>query len=115
MAAANQFVPHLSNSQVLVLCREFDIAVYRIGDSCFKDTLPAVTHDKWFVSTLHDDPRLASDPVDIPDLATEIEAYRAAVHFLKLESLVAALEPEADFHYSAVMAEHRQNYVDYHR
>lgn len=90
MSNTNQFVAHLSDSQVVALCLEFDIAVYRIGDSCFKDTLPASMHDNWFVSTNYEDPRFESDlVVYIPEFPTEIEAFRAAVHFLKLNDVAS--------------------------
>lgn len=37
-----------------LLCRLYGIAVYRLGDSCFKDQTPQCDHQKWFVSVLSD-------------------------------------------------------------
>lgn len=43
--------PTMHNS---VLCRVFDVACYRVGESCFAADEPPENHGKWFVSVLPD-------------------------------------------------------------
>ncbi len=80
-------VPHLSDARVLELCRDFDIAVYQVG-KVYAHILPEADNQKWFVSALVDDFRISADVCKIPLTLSEMEANRAAVHFLRLEHIV---------------------------
>lgn len=49
-------VDHLLTTREAVaheaLCDLYDVAVFKVGDSCFRDSSPEEEHEMWFVSTL---------------------------------------------------------------
>lgn len=68
-----------------VLCQLYDIACYKVGDSCFASSADPASLDQWFVSTVvgsevdqHDAAR------DIPLCPDEKSAQALAVERLKL-------------------------------
>ena len=79
-----------------VLCRLYDVACYRVGDSCFSKDAPANEQDLWFVSTLAG---TFDDIVESIPLAASLEAAQAlAVQHLKLEDVFFGRSPQAAFH-----------------
>lgn len=67
-----------------LLCQEFGINAYRVGDSCFASTAPACDQDKFFVSWPLD---MGFDELGptIPLAETEEQAYALAVDKLSLK------------------------------
>lgn len=49
-------IDHLLATRLAVaheaLCDFFDVAVFKTGDTCFRDSSPVHEHELWFVSTL---------------------------------------------------------------
>ncbi len=79
-----------------VLCRLYDVACYKVGDSCFSKDAPANEQDLWFVSTLAG---TFDDVVESIPLAASLEAAQAlAVQHLKLEDVFFGRNPHATFH-----------------
>ncbi len=79
-----------------VLCRLYDVACYKVGDSCFSKDAPANEQDLWFVSTLAG---TFDDIVESIPLAASLEAAQAlAVQHLKLEDVFFGRNPHAAFH-----------------
>lgn len=68
-----------------VLCRFFDVACYRVGESCFANQAPASEQALWFVSVLADSELAADTDIrKLPLAPNEELAQAAAVHHLGL-------------------------------
>ncbi len=66
-----------------VLCRIYDVACYKVGDSCFRDQAPAHEHEQWFASTVVGSIVDSDEPV--PLAPSEAEAQALAVVHLRLK------------------------------
>ena len=70
------------------LCTKYDIAVYNVGESCFKNDADPKDHDKWFISTLHGEARFKVElDYEVPLSNTEDEAKELAVNIYKLDQI----------------------------
>ena len=68
------------------LCQKYDIAVFKVADSCFAYTSPPDEQEKWFISTLAEETRFQSNET-IPLADSEDEAKALAVKMYNLESI----------------------------
>lgn len=71
------------------LCSKYDIAVFKVADSCFAHTSSPEEQDKWFISTLAGETRFYSSET-IPLADSEDEAKALAVRMYKLDSITEA-------------------------
>ena len=68
------------------LCLKYDIAVFKVADSCFAHESPPEEQEKWFVSILAGETRFyASETIPLSD--SEAEAKALAVQMYKLDTL----------------------------
>ena len=65
-----------------VLCTLYDVAVFKVGDTCFRDSSSTEEQDKWFVSTLVGGEIQSSGEIPLADGMTA--ALRLAVEHLGL-------------------------------
>lgn len=76
-----------------VLCRLYDVACYKVGDSCFASEAPEDELEKWFVSTLVDETRF--DNTELIPLADTLAAAQAlAVEKLRLMEIFLEDTPQ---------------------
>ena len=68
------------------LCQKYDIAVFRVGDSCFANTSPTDEQDKWFISTLAAEARFDTS-VEVPLADSEDSAKALAVKIYNLHNI----------------------------
>lgn len=69
------------------LCQKYDIAVFKVADSCFAHTSPPEEQDKWFISILAGETRFYSSET-IPLSDSEDEAKALAVQMYKLDNII---------------------------
>ena len=68
------------------LCQKYDIAVFKVADSCFAHTSVPEDQEKWFISTLAEETRFHSSET-IPLADSEDEAKALAVKMYNLENI----------------------------
>lgn len=76
-----------------VLCLVYDVACYRVGDSCFAGDAPPDDHDKWFVSIAAGS--FDTDMSTVPLGASLADAEARAVEHLDLQALFFGTTEEA--------------------
>lgn len=66
-----------------MMCDYFEVACYRVGDSCFAEEAPACEHDKWFVSVPSDSVLAQGPALELADTFALAEASAVAAFELK--------------------------------
>ena len=78
----------MNKETVEQLCTKYDIAVYKVGDTFFKDDTFPKDYEKWFISTLDGEGRFKVElDYEVPLSKSEDEAKQLAVKIYKLDEI----------------------------